>query len=597
MLGLPVLLQKADLLHGFDLVWRDAVKVHLAQAGVKGKLWLYTDSSLQVERLRVRVGALVGEMASLTGFGVGQGGRAGVDLFSAMVRPLQDMCAERAIGVGVDVPGMVADAYCRIRDDQLGFSRDEGHAAAAFIRLHGTSSAEATLSAIRGNDTRLACLDLLAPHRFLHLQFVDDTFNMISSVAELREVNGALSDYCELWRHRFQGGAKRPTVLAIGSTLQANLDAGTICGEAPSFVDCMDVLGIPLDRGLTMQPLLDRLCSKMENGARELCNNITALGFGLPYLCAQFPSRVESSALFGCELLASYAGDWAVVARKLNDLQYRAAKILLGVRVHDSWGPGGHVRALCETRFFRRLSSKVALRIILSRARLLALPTHNPVGSIVSAALGRTGPSWLDHARVLTAKFAVYPDFLEFYPLDDLQRNDPSTRRKAVSTWKHKVVLPRIKQIDEEWFQAQLDALPADGFLSYVGVAPSRVPFSPGLVWAPWGPTTWRFFRAWCVARATSCLPLPLWECGRLVSSLPVCPLCGGLDADLVHILAICPNTRRFRTWEDNDSPPAVSLWVLRGSGDPQLLHSMVSQLGLSMAAVADAMARPHIFP
>ena len=31
--GLPTFLQKADLMQGYDLCWRDAVRYHLSQAG------------------------------------------------------------------------------------------------------------------------------------------------------------------------------------------------------------------------------------------------------------------------------------------------------------------------------------------------------------------------------------------------------------------------------------------------------------------------------------------------------------------------------------------------------------------------------------
>ena len=597
--GLPAFLQKADLLNGFDLVWRDAVKLHLACAGIKGKLWLYGDSALNTENLRVRVGPMIGELATLAGFGVGQGRRAGVDLFASLVRPLAELCASRAVGIGVNIPAAMVDAYQGV----AGNAKPHGivdwpavHAAQAWEKDNGSSDRNALMQRLGNEATQLAYLDVMSSHRILHLQFVDDTFNLVSSTAGLSEVNSALTEFCQVWRHRFQGGAKRPAVMAVGVGTFDAAECGKVCGEVPLLSESIDVLGVTIDNGLTLQPLLDKILAKLVNGARELATNVTAAGFGLPYVCAQFPSRVENAALYGCELLASYAAGWSGVARALNDAQYRAAKCLLGMSPGLSLGAKGHVRVLCETRFFTRLSSKVALRIILARARLLALPVCNPVGEIVKAAHARTGPCWLDHARMLSVELGVYPDFTEFTALDDSVRGDPIARRRVVTLWKHKVVWPALRRMDDQWFKAQLEAIPAVSPLHYGLLAPRRLPFATGLLWAPWGPTMWRFFKLWCIARITGWIPLALGDRPVVVASLEWCPLCGCEGVDLVHVVACCSGTLRYRENAPLGEPNDVLLWVLRGSGFPEQLHAMVSQLGLSVAAVGakDLSTRRH---
>lgn len=40
--GLQTYILKADLLHGFDLLWRDAVRIHAWEAGIQGKGRLIT---------------------------------------------------------------------------------------------------------------------------------------------------------------------------------------------------------------------------------------------------------------------------------------------------------------------------------------------------------------------------------------------------------------------------------------------------------------------------------------------------------------------------------------------------------------------------
>ena len=53
--GLPSLLQVADLRQGYELTWRDAVRVHLRRAGLTGRLWLVADASLRAGNMRIRL--------------------------------------------------------------------------------------------------------------------------------------------------------------------------------------------------------------------------------------------------------------------------------------------------------------------------------------------------------------------------------------------------------------------------------------------------------------------------------------------------------------------------------------------------------------
>ena len=70
---LPTYVEVADLFHGYELVWRDAVRLHAKWAGVSGRLWLVMDASLKAEKVRLRVGSALGEVAKLTHFSIGQG--------------------------------------------------------------------------------------------------------------------------------------------------------------------------------------------------------------------------------------------------------------------------------------------------------------------------------------------------------------------------------------------------------------------------------------------------------------------------------------------------------------------------------------------
>ena len=102
--GWVTALEVADLRHGYDLAWRDAVRLQVAKAGVGGRMWLILDDKLQVERFRVRVGLWVSAVNDLLGR-LAQGRRSSVHLFGALTQALREECETRAWGVALSVPG------------------------------------------------------------------------------------------------------------------------------------------------------------------------------------------------------------------------------------------------------------------------------------------------------------------------------------------------------------------------------------------------------------------------------------------------------------------------------------------------------------
>ena len=196
------------------------------------------------------------------------------------------------------------------------------------------------------------------------------------------------------------------------------------------------------------------------------------------------------------------------------------------------------MRALSESRFLIRLGSHLVEKIVVARARLLALPADNPVAGALAAAAMVTGETWLDHARMVMVGLGVRQDFPEFTRLDDATRADPVPRRAAVRRWKFVMVVPAIRRMEAVWFCDQLAAL-NECLIPYAELVPFRAPPSDELRWAAWGKTMWRFCRAWAAARVSGGFPWSVW--GQRVSSitriLKVCPLCGSADADLEHLL------------------------------------------------------------
>ena len=387
-------------MHGFDLAWRDAVRLHLGWAGVRGRFWLMADACMQSDFLRVRVGPLVGELVNLEGVGIGQGRRAAVQLFGVLVRALIDNVQASTIGVGVDAP---TAALCAVEsaggmavhgDVQWSSILDAVGGAKA-----GTKDLVTAVVSLRSGAERSVFLDAMSGHGMLMLQFVDDSFVLQSSLWGLTSVNKALSAFCVTWRHRFKMGTKGPAVLCIGGADSQRFSCGTVDGTPPALTDKMLVLGVWLDDRLQLHEQLDVVCGKLLEGTKSLVRRLNDLGFGVPFQVYQFGLRVCPSAFYGAEVLASFGPGWRKAAKRLNDTHYAIAKVLLGLPAGESLGEGGYVRAFSETRFLTRLGGELAQRIVLARARLLLLPPGSPVEAALLGAAQVSGQCWLRDAE------------------------------------------------------------------------------------------------------------------------------------------------------------------------------------------------------
>ena len=141
---------------------------------------------------------------------------------------------------------------------------------------------------------------------------------------------------------------------------------------------------------------------------------------------------------------------------------------------------------------------------------------------------------------------------------------------------------------EDEWFYTQLAALNNEALIPYRELVPLRQPHSMALQWAPWGRTLWRFYRAWCLARVTGCLPWSIWGRGGNPRSLDSCPLCGTLGADLRHAVACCPGLSKYRTHIPVCCPDVLR-WALAPTEDLESLRPRVLLVGLSCSALFHA--------
>ena len=123
----------------------------------------------------------------------------------------------------------------------------------------------------------------------------------------------------------------------------------------------------------------------------------------------------------------------------------------------------------------------------------------------------------------------------------------PLERKRLVANWKTRVVEPCVRRHEARWFSEQVAMLNTEGLVPYAELVPLRTLGNDlDIRFAPWGKTMWRFYKAWCVARATSCIPAGVWgrgtrSSGTLCARLERCSLCGACEADLEHVVVSCP--------------------------------------------------------
>ena len=447
-------------------------------------------------------------------------------------------------------------------------------ASASFTSLAPQLTLRTTLHPTATRDEALLFLDATAQSNLLLLQFVDDAFVLQSTCWGLFRVCRSMSHFAFLWHHRFAGGSKAASVLCVGDTWPEGLPLPVLDGQQVRIVDRLDVLGILLDRELTLSGVLSALGGRLHDAACDLGRALEANGLGLSWHAEQLPQRAESAALYGCELLAAGADGWPLISRRLNLMHYRAIKALLGMSFL-SLGEGGYVRMLLWFGYSWRLSAKVALRIVVTLARLLTLPPTMLLHGAIRAAQTVTGVTWIGAARSVALSLGIV-EVPCWEALPDTVRS-ASEVRLHIQRWRRQAVIPAINVKEGQWRLEALSKLswcpPAD-FRPVLALTRSVL----------WTPTLSKACKTWFLAVLTGQFFFAGWHRGEAHSaSEQQCLLCGSHPSSLVsHLTAECQ--------------PAALLVCAAGL-PPQELFSMpgdVDRFKQRIEALASIMSQFH---
>ena len=398
-----------------------------------------------------------------------------------------------------------------------------------------------------------------------------------------------MSSFSAKWAHAFAGGKKGPWVLAINTAPPQPDWVGEVDGKPMRVVEdeepSLNLLGVTVDADLSFAPLLKGVLGRLAAKGRTTPAGLASTGFGLPLQVDQLDGRVHQTVLQGSELLASYHRGWRAAAAAMTHGQYGMAKDLLGVPRATELG--GFARVFLELRMEWRLGTHFARRVIMARARMELLPPDHPLSKLVDGVEAAGVSTWWEHAREVRTAWGIEIGAREFAEGRGEGRTTPEARRKKAQEYKRRIVLPRFQERESEWFRSEIQKAVANGRLNHPELAPARSRWLPSLRWAEWGPTHWKYYRAWVLVRLTGGIPLTVWDAGEVMAFLPRCPLCGHASAGVIHLALECRGVEDVRA-EARATAGAQELteeWLLQG-GAADAVRIKVRLLGRAVGRV-----------
>ena len=222
----------------------------------------------------------------------------------------------------------------------------------------------------------------------------------------------------------------------------------------------------------------------------------------------------------------------------------------------------------------------------MSRGRLLLLPKNSPIAPSLEAASHSQTVTWLDHAADIMKMAGVSTDILQYVALAKMATNSAHDIKMAARSWKRNVVRPALQRNEDNWFRENLSLASSD-----VGTPtrslPGRRQLSHELRFCEWGPTMWKFFKAWLLSRMHLKLPTEVWGLPSH-EVWPCCPFCSQKLVDFKHIVEQCCHTAEHRA--RSSAPSTVLLWCLEEATTTNALRPRVTFLGLITASFVQAL-------
>ena len=541
--GLPLWLNFGDEEGGFDVVPKNDIRLGAFLAGVCGRSWMLLDDILSQDAVCIALMGLVSAFHSPEA-GVGQGRRRSLSDFNLAARPLHDLVTSAGPGAAMPssaLPSRLLRAASQ-RTPPTNHLHDLAFCAAVLPQLvesfeRSLHQAVVFLATVPSAADRLALVDGITGVKISILQYVDDNAVPTSSCPQACLFWNTCEQYTRQRGPRFNLAAHKSACMPVGETqLPGPEELPRYLRARPPVVSSYKYLGFLLDHGFTFQRHFEQAMAIFDKAFFKLRSALASLH--LPWIVcpATVPPRVESVALNGLGLCINVPG----AENALNRMQASWAKYILDISEH----PYGNWPALvAEVGWPWRLGTRMLADAILLEARISLLPLDIPAYQALRLAQGSALPSWASHVHQLRKRLGDLPDIVSWLgTIPNSLRSNATLRKSAVRSYRLQVVYPALASYD-------LSALSngAQGHWPYARFQRGFAIPGSGLLLAIWHDEDWAKLKIWSVTRVLGRWPLALFGIDWMPVSLERCPYCGSGNADVLHILTLCPDTASLR--------------------------------------------------
>ena len=357
-------------------------------------------------------------------------------------------------------------------------------------------------------------------------------------------------------------------MLSIGSTRFAS--------DSLLHVSVYRYLGVLLDSLLTFEPHLKANIAHAHKAYIEMQGSMLSANFPLTVLASNVSVRIDPIVLYGMEFCIATPGAEAA----LNRAQVSWAKQVLNI---SSSRAGIWTFLVRECGWRLRLGTRMFARAILLKARACLLPPSHPTAQLLRILSGSQCINWLGQVSALQCRAdfcSSIPDITVVFAEARIvsARSDASVRRLLLRQYRNSFVTPVLLAYDDASFNNAACSSPWP-----YGVFDAAFPHSQlAALRLEWDLHMWQLFRAWSVVRVTGRIPLLLFDCGDLVQTLAICPLCGVPAVDISHLFADCDGTfDLYAQWAGTvvTREPWLTLQHLLFGAPPTQTHDLVQSL------------------
>ena len=291
-----------DQQHGYDVVPKDGIRLHLFQAGVRGRSWLVIDSQLTHDRVRLALFTFVSRWRTPSA-GIGQGKRLSSHSFNTAAKGFKDIVSTLSHEVGAPTsrnPSVVLEAANRVSPAACGpinYTRVFDVLPSLQQSRFQLRRFSEIISSLPNAAERHAAIDLFCAVRVLCLQYSDDNFIPASS----DDQNCSVWESCEHFtcKHgpRFHMGPGKSASMPLSGSHLSPARRPSYLGALVEVVAHYTYIGVILPNDLSGDMQLQQSLARWHASFNKLLASVTSKSIPRMFLASLVPTHVCTVAL------------------------------------------------------------------------------------------------------------------------------------------------------------------------------------------------------------------------------------------------------------------------------------------------------------